>query len=515
MDLYSYRAYPIYAIILWHSIWISGCGIYLDQFSSINVEQIIDAQSSSTEISAFVGEQSSLYLQVKNRSPSQVRELSLELDSSFFQVNDSASDCFSLSSLQPNEICEFIINFQSNRIGTYEEIAQLKLKNSNGLPSSFSVSLKAIAGLNWRAVGSEFWEDIQNEINHQAGQGSSGAATVSYVGPDFSSSDWLGGVLAPNGKIYGVPYDATTILEFDPQNFNNSREITPNIGALTGSSKYVGGVLATNGKIYFAPYSEDRFLELDPENPEDASKVGPVLNGSGCCQCHGTALAPNGKIYCVPEDNAYVLEFNPEDPNSSRQITDIDFSSDSSWEGLRLAPNGKLYAVPDDRSTILEIDARTDTVTLTEISTSPPLPGSTAKWEGASLLPNGQIVAFPENAGSGDGLLIDPDNPVSSYTLSWGLSGGDLYSGGTLAANGKVYANPSNANTVLEVDPTDISNPVEFGSAFGGGVHLVHAPNGKLYGMPSGSSLKVMEVDPKALGELDLQILLHPLLNGY
>ena len=30
------------------------------------------------------------------------------------------------------------------------------------------------------------------------------------------TSKWIGGVLAPNGKIYGIPRNATQILEFDP-----------------------------------------------------------------------------------------------------------------------------------------------------------------------------------------------------------------------------------------------------------------------------------------------------------
>ena len=30
------------------------------------------------------------------------------------------------------------------------------------------------------------------------------------------SYKWQGGVLAPNGKIYGIPFDATTVLEIDP-----------------------------------------------------------------------------------------------------------------------------------------------------------------------------------------------------------------------------------------------------------------------------------------------------------
>jgi hypothetical protein len=37
---------------------------------------------------------------------------------------------------------------------------------------------------------------------------------------------WIGGVLAPNGLIYGIPYYTTTILEFNPVSKTNfSRDV--------------------------------------------------------------------------------------------------------------------------------------------------------------------------------------------------------------------------------------------------------------------------------------------------
>ena len=44
---------------------------------------------------------------------------------------------------------------------------------------------------------------------------------------------WLGGVLAPNGKIYGIPRNSTTVLEIDPS--DNS---TNTFGSLSGTSKW-------------------------------------------------------------------------------------------------------------------------------------------------------------------------------------------------------------------------------------------------------------------------------------
>ena len=47
---------------------------------------------------------------------------------------------------------------------------------------------------------------------------------------------WVGGVLAPNGKIYGIPYNNTSVLVIDPDT-----NTTTTFGSLSGSNKWFGG----------------------------------------------------------------------------------------------------------------------------------------------------------------------------------------------------------------------------------------------------------------------------------
>ena len=72
------------------------------------------------------------------------------------------------------------------------------------------------------------------------------------------SAKWVGGVLAPNGKIYGIPYTSTTVLCIDPSN-----DTTSTFGSLSGAYKWIGGVLAPNGKIYGIPFNSTTVLCID------------------------------------------------------------------------------------------------------------------------------------------------------------------------------------------------------------------------------------------------------------
>ena len=74
-------------------------------------------------------------------------------------------------------------------------------------------------------------------------------------------SQWIGGVLAPNGKIYGIPYQTEQVLIIDTA--DNSID-TSSITGLAGGAKWMRGALAPNGRIYAAPHFKDFILIIDP-----------------------------------------------------------------------------------------------------------------------------------------------------------------------------------------------------------------------------------------------------------
>ena len=74
--------------------------------------------------------------------------------------------------------------------------------------------------------------------------------TISVPNPTLER--WFGGVLAPNGKIYGMADSGKTpanVLEIDPSSGNTN---TISVSNLSGE-QWTGGVLAPNGKIYGLP----------------------------------------------------------------------------------------------------------------------------------------------------------------------------------------------------------------------------------------------------------------------
>ena len=69
-------------------------------------------------------------------------------------------------------------------------------------------------------------------------------------GPSTGAYQYVGGVLAPNGKVIFVPYTSSAPIGiYDP--VANSFTAGPS----TGAYQYLGGVLAPNGKVIFVPIS--------------------------------------------------------------------------------------------------------------------------------------------------------------------------------------------------------------------------------------------------------------------
>jgi streptogramin lyase len=398
---------------------------------------------------------------------------------------------------------------------------------------------------NGKIYGIPFAENSVLEINP-----STGTATT-FTSP---SSGFVGGVLASNGKIYGIPFNARTVLEIDP---NTGTATT--FGSLSSGNKWAHGVLANNGKIYGIPYDTNSVLEIDPiyktvstfgESSDvwlynfagwsdgvlgpdgniygipsgDTSilKIDPInktlqlTNTAGIQTYNGAVCAPNGNIYTIPGYERSVLSIGVSAANKSPEwvtkpyevfprcgfTTVLDTvgiaTASNQYFGGCLAIDGNIYAMPYGTNNILKINPNTETIT--QESNIPSTIGfSGAGFQSTIALKDGRICGVPYYANN----VIFYDPKTKEYTTSNTVNG--QWVSGVLAENGKIYCPGFRSKRILVVDPvagtasTSVFSPV--GSADDpysdptNWAGSVLAPNGKIYGVPSGST-SVLEIDP-------------------
>ena len=97
-------------------------------------------------------------------------------------------------------------------------------------------------------------------------------ASISHVGSSVSAA-WYGGVLAPNGYIYGIPGTANTVLKIDPA--TDTVTTFGSVSAVTGitlaRNSYFDGVLV-GSNIYCVPHdgaiNPEPVLVIDTSNDD-------------------------------------------------------------------------------------------------------------------------------------------------------------------------------------------------------------------------------------------------------
>ena len=184
--------------------------------------------------------------------------------------------------------------------------------------------------------------------------------STTIAAPAFNTLPNFGGrQLAPNGKIYFVPFASTIAGVIDPEagtgatfGFRGGFSYT----AMTSFGMlFEGAVLAPNGKIYCIPHnvpSTSGNVTAGPIgiiNPDDnttttiASWIG---SGTSGVNCQTAFLAPNGKIYTAPNQDTFVVCIDPETNTTTKLIGNtFGFSSLQSQGGV-MHPNGKAFFVP-------------------------------------------------------------------------------------------------------------------------------------------------------------------------
>ncbi|MBW2703459.1 MAG: hypothetical protein JRF33_21790 [Deltaproteobacteria bacterium] len=386
-----------------------------------------------------------------------------------------------------------------------------------------SGSPDAGTGTPWASLGPEHWPALQAQLQDAAAMGSTEEATVREIPCSLSNSAFQGIILAPNGLIYGIPRDSPQLGELNTMASSDptARLVGPDIG---GEDNWYGVALAGD-RMFYCPPSDTKYpLRFDPDDVDNAAEITAVdlgLSQDDENKWMGLRLAPNGLLIACPRSDEYVLAIDPEDLSAGgiRRVGPNLGSRPAKWYTGVLAPNGKIYCVPGADPQILEIDP--ENLTDTGIQRLGPDFGTgLGKWYGAALAPNGNIYATPGN--NHFVLEIVPEDIDSSGPVGPDLlTGSSKWTGGTLAPNGRIYASPGNQGQVLEIDPENLTAEgirrvgIDLGATegrkyFGG----VLAPNGKIYALPFVDKQSILEIDPHARANFDMNVLLNGHLNG-
>jgi hypothetical protein len=295
------------------------------------------------------------------------------------------------------------------------------------------------------------WDVIQTAYNHnQIYSYSNPSATLRNFYTPNNVGKWVGGVVAPNGKIYCIPHNATNVLIIDPI---TDTDISSNFGLTLGNEGWWGGCLGSDGKIYGIPNNSNEVLVINPSNnTAELTDFSLNLAEFGNTKWVGGVVGLNGKIYCIPTNATKILVINPS--NNTAELTDfgLNLNGSGKWWGGAMGPDGKIYCIPVGASDFLIIDTINHSASRKSLGLT--IPGN-FPWLGAVLGSDGKIYGVPFGQQAPGVLIIDTDKQLATIN-DFGLNladGINKYVGGCLGPDGKIYCCPESSTNFLIIDP--------------------------------------------------------------
>jgi hypothetical protein len=260
---------------------------------------------------------------------------------------------------------------------------------------------------------------------------------------------YSGAVVAPNGKIYFIPFNAATVLVYDTDKGAVESINLPN-GHLT--EKYLGGVLGPNGSIYCTPFrNADEMAVIDTKT----HAVKMVFARKGACKWRGGAVAGNGKIYCPPDLAGLVFTVDTAHDDVTGEFGNNPPFPRGAFSGAAIGRDGRIYFPPFSSRTCFRLDPQRQD----KVESFGNAPGGFA-YDGAVAGPDGRVYCVTHNADHV--LVIDPAGPSAIPLQLPGnvpVRGGGAFSGGVLAPDGNIYCIPNTESRILVIDTPKEGRP--------------------------------------------------------
>lgn len=290
----------------------------------------------------------------------------------------------------------------------------------------------------------------------------------------------LGGAYDPtDGCIYGVPANSHSILCIYPNENGDYRMKTIPLPERiqTRQMKWLRGIVA-HGYLWAIPAWADSVLCVDldafwgrrelPEGQTDVVKLIPLPEEhpkSMKWQWHGAGInKEQTAIFCIPSNAKKVLKVDIATKTTSFIEIEYDkekypdFSPDvtNKWYGGIIGDDNAVYGIPYRAGGVLRIDSATETAKLI----GPNYGVGNYFWHGG-IKTNGKIYAHPSHA---DTVLVIDTNEESKgliselpiHRASYDKDTRENYKwlGGNIGADGHIYCPACDSSAVLKINVT-------------------------------------------------------------
>lgn len=354
-----------------------------------------------------------------------------------------------------------LVNFSAGTKTVFSPLPAIATQGSSATADDSSIGTDLVAWNNFKKL-------LNTSVIGGVAYGNNGTNGIvsTYSLVYTTTNGYSGGVLAPNGDIHFVPFDANR-----GQKINTTTGVVSTYSLVyTAANAYAGGVLAPNGDIHFVKFS---------------ALVGQKVSASGVVSTYslvytignyfGGVLAPNGDIHFIPFTAPTVgQKISPSGVVSTYSLAYT--ATTLAYQGGVLAPNGDIHFVPRQAPVGQKISAAGVVSTYSLVYTS-----TSITYIGGVVAPNGDIHFIPRDAAVGQKVSIS--GVVSTYSLVLTAGG---FAGGVLAPNGDIHFVPGIGSVGQKISATGVVSTYSLiytnsSGAYSGGIL---APNGNIYFIP-------------------------------
>lgn len=362
-------------------------------------------------------------------------------------------------------------------------------------------------------AGDTIWYDITASSYRSIATAFSGGTvtTNSVTVSGFSSAAlrYRGSVLHPNGNIYYPPRNSNNgMLEFQPSTGNSRYINTGAFSSLTSTSGayFHSGVLTEQGNILCVPFNYTSIIEYDPDTG-NSSAWGSF---SGTTKWSGAVLGTNGNVYCVPQNYNGVLEIDTVNKTTTVKTYGLSMTAATKWwGGTRSMKDDRIYMAPLLRGKVLVLAP--DGQTATEETYSQTFGTGANEHYGATCDRFGNVVLV-----QGDSTrtkVINPDSNTA-FTINIGVN---TY-GGITGIDGNVYTLCKTTNTKkIDLSSGNSSPTVTdvYTTVSPTRIAATTGLNGKIYMAPDAASSSLLELDISGNQSIDnyANVVLSPYLQ--